>query len=77
MCGISTIVTLDARPQAAAMAPERTNRNTKTTIGNGVATEMGGTHNMYEAELEKEVNASLDRITHRGPDTRGTVLSGI
>jgi asparagine synthetase B (glutamine-hydrolysing) len=39
-----------------------------------VPNEIDGTHT-YERALEKELDASLNRITHRGPDSRGTWIS--
>lgn len=62
MCGISAVVTLDKRSQ-----------NTATGLNQGGKNANGdtGTHSPYKAAIESELNESLDRITHRGPDARG------
>jgi asparagine synthetase B (glutamine-hydrolysing) len=62
MCGISAVVTLGQRSQNTASGPNQQNKKAK-----GVA----DANNSYEDTLETEVNESLDRITHRGPDARG------
>lgn len=62
MCGISAVVTLDKRSQNTAIG---LNQGKKKANGDT------GTHGPYNATIEAELNESLDRITHRGPDARG------
>jgi asparagine synthetase B (glutamine-hydrolysing) len=60
MCGISTVVTL----RAHASKPNLSNTN--------------GTHDVareYRKILENDIDASLQRIAHRGPDSRGIWMS--
>jgi asparagine synthase (glutamine-hydrolysing) len=74
MCGISTALTLESQTFPATKASEQSSSSTSGTACSSI---KNGTHvilNAYEATLEKEIDASLDRIAHRGPDARGIWL---
>jgi asparagine synthase (glutamine-hydrolysing) len=74
MCGISTALTLEAQTFPATKAPDQSSPSTSGTACSGIKNGTQVTLNACEVTLEKEIDASLDRIAHRGPDARGIWL---
>ena len=66
MCGISVIVAFQG-----PVDPVRQNAKTDSTAVN----HDGSRSSSMNAKIKKELDESLDRIAHRGPDARGQWIS--
>jgi hypothetical protein len=81
MCGISCILALDGRGGHASHS-QHTNgdhqppHSSKSTIISKDHLEMNGdSHDPIRSKIVQELDQSLDKIKHRGPDSRGYWLS--
>lgn len=73
MCGISVIVSLD-KGRSGGQASQRYAQSFKNTVHDS-SRNTNNQRNENHIVLSKELEASLDRISHRGPDARGVWVS--